>query len=645
MSTEDKDKSAGTRTLSRQDGIEEDNLPESHWQPCKLDVLGNGHKCSGVAFHEAVSQLVAVHEQEIAALRGALPVNCEPVYMEESKPLPRPMNDEGKLESNCDVSPAMIELSVNGNPDEMLPHEQWRQIDGPSMELGSVATQEVLPLQAQTPATVCFVPRASSMGQIASMELDVGIHVSAPMSKPLGVAPTEGAGGDSSAPMRHSVSSNNATKHEVHDAPPTMLDLFGANDAIVKRDLDQDEYDVSMFYKESGMAQWIGRSDYFANFTLMVILCNTIYIGIDADLNPAESLAESDLFWQICEFAFCGFFVFEWLVRFAAFRKKCDCLRDLWFKFDTALVIMMVFETWFMPLLFAGSSGPGIPTGLVKMLRLLRLARLGRLMRSVPELVAMIKGVRQAARAVASALLLLLFLIYIFAIVMFTLLKDEKDPEIKMYFDSLGTVMWTLLIDGSFVDELGRVTRTLWNKRAYAETWVFLAFVLSSALLVMNMLIGVLCEVVSAVGQRERDTSQIKIMKDQLLWMLRELDEDGSGGISKAEIDGVLHHSNSIQTLELLEVNASFFMDQLEMVFEEVDELTIVEIMELILLLRGDRPLTVKAMIHYQTYALWKFNKALDKGFEDCYRSVQNLLPKDMERKSNGHASSESNGA
>merc|ERR1719272_1098938 len=105
----------------------------------------------------------------------------------------------------------------------------------------------------------------------------------------------------------------------------------------------------------------------------------------------------------------------------------------------------MVIETWVMPIAFAGAGSTGIPTGLIKMLRLLRLARMARLMRSLPELMAMIKGVKQASRAVGSALLLLVILVYVFAIIMFTLLKDNTHTMIYSRFNRLGTVMMTLL--------------------------------------------------------------------------------------------------------------------------------------------------------------------------------------------------------
>merc|ERR1711937_836859 len=106
---------------------------------------------------------------------------------------------------------------------------------------------------------------------------------------------------------------------------------------------------------------------------------------------------------------------------------------------------------------------------MIKLVRLLRLARVARLMRALPELVAMIKGVRTAFKAVGSALLLLLILVYVFAIMIFVLVRDKlvttRDNEgvlyMQPYFGTLSLTMWTLLVDGAFMEDYGTLTRKL----------------------------------------------------------------------------------------------------------------------------------------------------------------------------------------
>lgn len=280
-----------------------------------------------------------------------------------------------------------------------------------------------------------------------------------------------------------------------------------------------------------------------------------------------------------------------------------------------------------MPLVFAGSGGgAGGIASMAKMLRLLRLARMARILRAFPELVAMIKGVKVAGRAVGSALLMLLMLVYVFAIIMFTLLKNEEDPRIDSRFRRLGLVMWTLLIDGTFMDGIGYVSRSLLENDLYAPLVVLLVFVLCSALTVMNMLIGVLCEVVSAVAASEKEDNAIRIVKEKLLTMLLEMDEDGSGQISRGEIKQVLNNADALRTLDNLQVDITYLMEQLEMLFEDGSDLSIHQIMDLILMLRGDRPPTMKDLLHSQTFNRWKLSKALHSQSDQSEKWFRNFL-------------------
>ena len=52
-------------------------------------------------------------------------------------------------------------------------------------------------------------------------------------------------------------------------------------------------------------------------------------------------------------------------------------------------------------------------------------------------------------------------------------------------------------------------------------------FVAGSALTVMNMLIGVLCEVVSLTSAQEKEEADVLQMKRHILVMLRAMDVDG----------------------------------------------------------------------------------------------------------------------
>merc|ERR550514_1293988 len=135
-----------------------------------------------------------------------------------------------------------------------------------------------------------------------------------------------------------------------------------------------------------------------------------------------------------------------------------------------------------------------------------------------------------------------------------------------------------------------------------ASWFLFMGFVLLSAMTVMNMLIGVLCEVISEVAQAEREEAAISMVKRNLLTVLKDLDEDGSGEISQSELRSVSVKKNVGAVLQHLNVDINYLMEFQEMLYDSQDELSIPFIMDMILNFRGDRAVTVKDLFEAQAF-------------------------------------------
>merc|ERR1719379_1535111 len=113
---------------------------------------------------------------------------------------------------------------------------------------------------------------------------------------------------------------------------------------------------------------------------LSVIAANAIWLAVDTDYNDDEVLIQAHWFFQFMEHAFCTVFTFEFVVRFMAFKVKTECIYDTWFIFDSVLVLLMIFETWIMTIIFLVMSGEGgAPVGDMSILRIARLMRLTRM--------------------------------------------------------------------------------------------------------------------------------------------------------------------------------------------------------------------------------------------------------------------------
>mmetsp|Transcript_13993 Transcript_13993/g.31724 ORF Transcript_13993/g.31724 Transcript_13993/m.31724 type:complete len:760 (-) Transcript_13993:125-2404(-) len=377
-------------------------------------------------------------------------------------------------------------------------------------------------------------------------------------------------------------------------------------------------YSVHDFYHDRGFWQRIAKSQIFENLTLMVIFINAIWMWIDTDFNDADTLLEADLIFQVAEHFFCVYFSFEWFVRFMSFRRKRDGMGDGWFMFDTCLVSMMVMETWVMTvviILLGGSGADGLGNAsILRLFRLLRLSRLARMLRSMPELMILIKGMVAAGRSVFFTLCLLALLLYIFSIAFTQLTEGEECGE--LYFKTIPASMHTLLIVGTFLDNLGPVMDIV-KKDSLVFGLMFLVFIALAALMVMNMLIGVLCEVVSGVATAEKEDMMISFVKTQLRKVVTEIDKNHDDSISEKEFDQIVTNKVAIHALVECGVDPLILIDMKDLLFQDADEddeefaeakgdeektFKFSEFLDLVLQLRGSNRATVKDMVDLRKY-------------------------------------------
>merc|ERR1712048_1432832 len=135
-------------------------------------------------------------------------------------------------------------------------------------------------------------------------------------------------------------------------------------------------------------------------------------------------------------------------------------------------------------------------------------------------------------------------------------------------FGTLSLTMWTLLVDGAFMDGYATLSRRLIEDKQWVAFFVIFVFTLAAALTVINMLIGVLCEVVTNVANREQEEYYIAMVKETLLVMLLKLDSDGSATINKDEIKSVFQNQEAIQVLEDIKVGPGLLLDHVDFLLE-----------------------------------------------------------------------------
>jgi hypothetical protein len=228
------------------------------------------------------------------------------------------------------------------------------------------------------------------------------------------------------------------------------------------------------------------------------------------------------------------------------------------------------------------------------------MARVAKLLRAMPELVIMIKALKAAMRSVFFTLILLSILLYVFGI-LFTQLC--ADAEISVWFPSVFGSMYYLLLWGVLcLDRLEEISAELFEVGFYMPPFLFL-FVLLSALTVMNMLIGVLCEVVNNVAKTESEINLIETTRSTVMRVLESIDEDGNQMISKDEFLHILTNPRACKAFYSIGIDVVGLVDFANTIFWDAvsqteEELSFEDFMERILKLRDSNKATVKDVLN-----------------------------------------------
>eukprot|EP00927_Polykrikos_kofoidii_P065258 TRINITY_DN61039_c0_g1_i1.p1 TRINITY_DN61039_c0_g1~~TRINITY_DN61039_c0_g1_i1.p1 ORF type:complete len:542 (+),score=72.98 TRINITY_DN61039_c0_g1_i1:115-1626(+) len=309
-----------------------------------------------------------------------------------------------------------------------------------------------------------------------------------------------------------------------------------------------------------GLAARLAQDKYFETLTLIFISCNAIWIGVDLDWNDASMWLQAEPVFQIADNTFCLFFTFEICIRFLAFRNKLHVWKDRSFLFDSLLVAVMITETWILAIVTSFSRGEGASglrqLSILRLLRLLRLTRMARLMRSMPELLVLAKGLFVAMRSVTTTFMFLIMLIWVFAIIFTLQYRDAEGDLHDLYFGRMGLSMVTLFVNGTLLDELTSVGYLLIE----ADWWmlgIFFVFMLLSSLTMLNMLIGILTDVVQTTAKEETQSLRIAEAERMLRAVFDVIDTDGDNHVAADEIQRLVSDENhpAMKALALLGVS------------------------------------------------------------------------------------------
>jgi len=157
--------------------------------------------------------------------------------------------------------------------------------------------------------------------------------------------------------------------------------------------------------------------------------------------------------------------------------------------------------------------------------------------------------------------------VYIFAVIFRSQFKPSGHPFFEDKFEHLQLIMWNLLLRGTFMDGPRIVGQSLIDLES-PLIFVFIFFMLLSSLMVLNMLVGLLCDVVDAVAAAEKEKVMVSYVKSRLMGVLEALDEDGNGTISRDEFEQLMTIPEAVTALEDLGVDVQNLMSLADHLFE-----------------------------------------------------------------------------
>jgi len=167
---------------------------------------------------------------------------------------------------------------------------------------------------------------------------------------------------------------------------------------------------------------------------------------------------------------------------------------------------------------------------------------------------------------------------------------------------------------------------------------VFIIFSLLAAMTVLQMLIGVLCEVVDDTTIKKAAAKDVAVMKCQIVERLRKFDVEGDGTITQRELDHIMQDGHTKDILSSLNINELFLSQMLQLLFPRPDSVVAFKpLTEMLLLCRGDNQASVETMASGFSYVVDEI-KTLQVATEEKINELESstvacteLLKKELE--------------
>jgi voltage-gated sodium channel len=206
-----------------------------------------------------------------------------------------------------------------------------------------------------------------------------------------------------------------------------------------------------------------------------VIIASALFAGVSSYNENIP--ADYAFLLQVFDYSITVFFTIEILIRIIAERSLVNFFKDGWNVFDFLIVSISLIP-------IGGAES-------VFVVRLLRIVRILRIITVVPAFRHIIDSLVKTIPRVGFIALLMFIFIYIWG-ALGTLFFDEVDPE---HWGNIGVAMLTLVQVATY-DDWGAI---MWELIVvYPIAWIyFVSFIIVNAVVLLNMVIGVIVDVMT----------------------------------------------------------------------------------------------------------------------------------------------------
>ena len=219
----------------------------------------------------------------------------------------------------------------------------------------------------------------------------------------------------------------------------------------------------------------IRNSKFFNTLVISVIIASALYAGVSSynEIIPSDYL----FLLQVFDYSITIFFTIEILIRIFAERSLINFFKDGWNVFDFLIVSISLIPIGGAESIFVA--------------RLLRIVRILRIITVVPAFRHIIDSLIKTIPRVGFIALLMFIFIYIWGAIG-TLFFDEINPE---RWGNIGVAMLTLVQVATY-DDWAAVMEELIV--VYPVAWIyFVSFIIINAVVLLNMVIGVIVDVMT----------------------------------------------------------------------------------------------------------------------------------------------------